>query len=57
VVCRSPVLQQLLAGQSQSLGDPLLAGYRGFCHLVFVSVWTAPGRSLDMFQLLRNVRK
>lgn len=39
------------------MNDSLLAGYRGFCHLVFVSIWTSPGRVIDMLQLLRNVRK
>jgi hypothetical protein len=57
VSCRSPALHSVLSRHTQSLGDPLLAAYKAFCHLVFVSVWTAPGRSIDMMQLLRNVRK
>lgn len=57
VLFRSPALKAILSSRVQSLADPLLAGYGAFCHLVFVSVWTSPGRSIDMQQLLRNVRK
>mmetsp|Transcript_11038 Transcript_11038/g.18018 ORF Transcript_11038/g.18018 Transcript_11038/m.18018 type:complete len:400 (+) Transcript_11038:91-1290(+) len=54
---RSSVLQKILSQQTHSLADPLLAGYKAFCHVVFMSIWTAPGRAIDMQQLLRNVRK
>ena len=49
---RSPALQEILSQQKFSLNDPLRAGYRAFCHLVFVSIWTAPGRVIDNQQLL-----
>ena len=54
---RSPALQEVLSENLQSLSDQLLPGYFAFCHLVFVSIWTSPGRTIDMFQLLRNIRK
>jgi hypothetical protein len=54
---RSPVLQDILSQHSCSLNDPVLAAYKAFSHIVFVAIWTSPGRSIDMAELLRNVRK
>jgi hypothetical protein len=48
---RSKALHRILAANDQN------AGYRGFCHIVFISIWTSLGRKIDASTLLRNVRK